>query len=356
MRADPFILIFLVGSCTAELFDLEDSVPWLRTRGSDVTFSRGWDAFVVADSTCVRVNARSVSAKPSHWNPRPLSGAWVTQVCVPSAVASLCSTAYSQALPERETGVAPLYDPSFAWGGLECTRPFDGRVLHPGYGYDVTACDAIDGGGDLLYCGRSLSFSRQSVGDAVYWILCVIAVLIVRSLSYLVVGTVSAVPDAAKNSWKDVYTVVACVTALLLVWIPQGDSGFVTEEEAFFFQAVTFYCALYIALYVAYFFVDSEKKDPPIYNLIAATLQIIACRFYLSAETPYNPVLIWAVATRMLVKLRSSRWAEWTLVLSALCDSYVLSLMTVLSFSYHPYYLVAVFTLSVATSDALALT
>jgi hypothetical protein len=28
----------------------------------------------------------------------------------------------------------------------------------------------------------------------------------------------------------------------------------------------------------------------------------------------------------------------------------------VLSFSYHPYYLVAVFTLSVATSDALALT
>lgn len=354
MRAHFLFYSLFLRCSLAEIFDLEDSVPWLRTRGSDVTFSRGWDAFVVADSTCVRVNARSVSAKPSHWTPRALSGDWSTQTCVPSSDASLCRTQYSLAFPERNAGGLPLYDPSLAWGGLECSRSFDGRVLDPGYGYDVTACDAIDGGGDLLYCGRSLSFSRQSIGDVVYWILCVISVLIVRSLSYLVVGTVSSAADPAKDYWNDVYTVIACVTALLLVWIPQGDSGFVTEEEAFFFQAVTFYCALYIVLYVAYFFVDNERKDPPIYNLIAATLQIIACRLYLSAETPYNPILIWAVATRMLVKLRSSRWSEWSLVLSALCDSYVLSLMSVLSFSYHPFYLIAVFTLSIATSDALA--
>lgn len=99
---------------------------------------------------------------------------------------------------------------------------------------------------------------------------------------------------------------------------------------------------------------DAQSKDPPVYNLIASTLQVIACRLYLSADTPYNPIIVWAVATRMLVKLRSSRWTEVTLVLSALCDSYVLSLMSVVAFSYHPYYLVAVFALSVATSDALA--
>lgn len=350
MRLYP--LFFLIRGLHAELFDLEDSVPFLRVRGSEVTFSGGWDAFVVADSACVRVNARSVSAKPSHWTPRPLAGAWTTLPCVPGPEACLCRLGTSLAFPERGTGYPPLYDPALAWGGLECTRPSDGRALDPGHGYDVSACDAIDGGGDVLYCGRSLSFARTALSDVVYWVLCVIAVVIVRSLSYLVVGTVDK-SQQRPGPWKDFYTVLACSAALLLVWIPQGDSGFVTEEEALFFQAVTAYCALYIALYTVYAFTDGQR-DPPIYNLIAATLQIIASRLYLSAETPYNPILIWAVATRMLVKLRSPLWGDPTLVLSAMCDSYVLSLMSVLSFSHHPFYLVAVYALAVATADALS--
>jgi hypothetical protein len=227
-------------------------------------------------------------------------------------------------------------------------------LLVPGAGsYDLSACDVLDGGGDAVLCGRVLHFARTSLADWAYWAMCLIAVYAVRSLSYLVVQKVDSKSTNHRKLWEDALTVCACLAVLPMALAPYGDAWFVTHEEAFFFAVSCTYVGLYACLFAAYAY-EGGGPDPPIYNLIAGTLQVIASRLYLGAETPYNPVVIWAIGTRALVKLRSERAESLRVSLSALTDSLFLSLMCVLSFEHSPYYLVAVFTLSMATSDAMS--
>lgn len=350
----------LLRACRSEIFDLDADVPWLRSRGIEVRFDAGWDAFLVADSSCVRVTARGVQAKPSHWAPRALGDRWASRECVPGYGGGLCDVASGGvAFPARAAGRPPLYNGSGGWGGLGCSRASDGRVMDPDYAYDLSACDVLDGGGDVVLCGRTISFARTALPDWVYWALCLIAVFVVRSLSYLVVQRVAppqqcsgeaAIP--ARSAWEDALTVLACVAVLPLSLVPDGDAWFVTQEEALFFGVVCAYVGVYAALFVVYA-LNGGGDDPPIYNLIAATLQVIASRLYLGAETPYNPVIIWAVGTRALIKMRGKCRRSVVVGLSTLLDSLVLSLMCVLGFEYNPLYLVAIFALSLAVSDTL---
>lgn len=346
------LLVSLAMQASCEVFDLDDSVPVLRSRGQAVALSAGWDAFVVADSSCVRVNARGVYAKPSHWTPRKLGGIWSTNHCLPGASAGLCETSNGAVFP----GSIPRYNASNAWGGLRCSRASDGRLMDPSYGYDVSACDVLDGGGDVVLCGRSLGFARTSVADWVYWTLCLLAVFVVRSLSYLVASRVRPGSLAPESRPHDVWTVLACVAILILALAPEGDAGFVTVEETLFFVWTCLYVGCYIMVFVICQFFGLGKSDPPIYNLIAASVQVIACRLYLGAETPYNPVIIWAIATRALVKLRAPVTEAWLVnFVTTFVDSLSLTLMCVLGFEYNKLYLVALGTLALSVSDALSL-
>lgn len=341
----------LVSSAFCAVFDLEDSAPYLRVGQSHVRFSVGWDAFVVADGSCTRVNSRGVYSKPSHWEPRDLGQPWVSQECVPGLRGALCELRGGLAFPEP--GVQPVYDAEKTPGGLGCSRSADGRVLDAGYGYDVTACDVLDQGGDVVYCGRNLSFASTDLHYAVYWVLSFVAVFVVRSLSYLVL---SSVGRQSSHSISTLWTVLACLLVLPLVLVPHGDSLFVTVEEALFFDVVCCYLCLYAALYFlsTYFLSDEATPvNPPIYNMIAAALQLIACRLYLSAETPYNPVIVWGVGARALVKMRNPDSWGWVNGVTTLADVLVLSLMCAVGLGVDRYYLVAIFTLSMATADSL---
>jgi len=343
---------WFLAAARAEVFNLDDSVPLLASNGREVRWSGGWDALVVADSCCTRVNVRGIYAKPSHWTPRadlPDAG-WASAPCVPGGGGALCAAPFGSIFPSAER---PRYNASAAWGGAGCTRGNDGRVLDPAHGYDVSACDVLDGGGDVLVCGRVAYFQRTAVSTWAYWLLCLLAVFVVRSLSYLVVNS-RAAGAHGKGGCSDWVTVAACVAALPLALAPDGDSGFVTVEERFFYIAVCCYSGAYALLFAYRSWRSSEgvHEDPPIYNLIAATLQVISSRLYLGAETPYNPVILWAVATRALVKLRGGK-GGFTVRLTVFADSLVLSLMGVLGFGYSGLYLVAVFALAMATSDAL---
>jgi hypothetical protein len=174
-------------------------------------------------------------------------------------------------------------------------------------------------------------------------------------MSYLVVKRIQPPTPADPLPTRDetrpwipanALTVAACVAALPLTLIPDGDAVFVTEEERFFFLALCGYVAVYATLFVMG---GRTGVDPPIYNLIAATLQVIASRLYTGAETPYNPILIWAVMTRALVKLRSG--FELVTSTTVLIDSMLLALMCVLGFPYSPPYLVAVTCAALTTAD-----
>jgi hypothetical protein len=341
---------YFLAMAQGEVFNLDDSAPLLVSNGREVRWPGGWDALVVADSCCTRVNVRGVYAKPSHWTPRadlPSAG-WASSPCVPDGGGALCVAPFGAVFPSAER---PRYNASAAWGGAGCTRGRDGRVLDPAHGYDVSACDVLDGGGDVAVCGRDVCFRRTGVSTWAYWLLCLLAVFVVRSLSYLVVHRAGGGQGRGCSDWV---TVAACVAALPLALAPDGDAGFVTVEERFFFIVMCCYAGGY-ALLFAYRFAFSQGcgEDPPIYNLIAATLQVIASRLYLGAETPYNPVILWAVATRALLKLRGERGGGFAVRLTTFADSLVLSLMCVLGFGYNALYLAAVFALAVATSDAL---
>jgi len=355
MRPVYWLCVMIASGASAEIFNLDDSAPRLRSNGRAVAWSGGWDALVVADSSCTRVNARGIYAKPSHWTPRAglADLGWASATCVPDDAGALCVAGFGCLFPSME---APRYNASGAWGGAGCSRDGDGRVLDPAYGYDVSACDVLDGGGDVAVCGRTAFFRRTAVSIWAYWLMCLLAVFVVRSLSYLVVQRVQAVPVHA-GGCSDVYTVAACVAVLPLALAPDGDAGFVTVEERFFFGVVCCYEAAYAVLFAYRQLLgipegEIGRHDPPIYNLIAAALQIVASRLYLSAETPYNPVILWAVMTRALLKLRSPR-ASFAVSLTTFADSLVLSLMCVLGFGYNHLYLSALFTLAMATSDAV---
>lgn len=345
----PWVLLWLpLAFC--EIFDLGDSTPWLVSAGGRVTFSSGWDAFVVADSSCVRVSARGVQAKPSHWTPRALGPTWTSRACAPGPLPSLCELSDgSLAFPEPSLARLPAYNASRAWGGLECTRQADGRVMDPSYAYDVSACDVLDGG-DAVLCGRTLSFARTGLSEWAYWALCVIAVFLTRSLSHLVVERASR--HARQGGfWEDLLVIASCVAVIPLSLLPNAYEWLVTDEDYVFYLVMCVYAGTYVLLYAVYC-CGSQYSDPPIYNLIAATLQLIASRLYLSAETPYNTVIIWAISTRALMKLRSHQ-DQWVVGFTTLFDSLVLSLMCVLGFTFDSLYLVPIFCLSLCTSDAL---
>jgi hypothetical protein len=351
-------LCAIAAGASAEIFNLDDSAPRLRSNGQAVVWSGGWDALVVADSSCTRANARGVYAKPSHWTQRQgLAGlGWASAACMPDDSGALCVAQFGSLFPQG----APRYNASGAWGGAGCSRENDGRVLDPAHGYDVSACDVLDGGGDVAVCGRVAFFRKTAVSTWAYWLMCLLAVFVVRSLSYLVVQRVQ--PSAPAGGWcSDWVTVAACVAVLPLALAPDGDAGFITVEERFFFGVVCCYEAAYAVLFAYRRLLwggdddvgGGRLHDPPIYNLIAAALQIVACRLYLSAETPYNPVILWAVMTRALLKLRNPK-ASFAVSVTTFADSLVLSLMGVLGFGYNQLYLSALFTLAMATSDAVA--
>jgi hypothetical protein len=84
-----------------------------------------------------------------------------------------------------------------------------------------------------------------------------------------------------------------------------GDSLFVTSADQVFFWSTVVYILIYLAMHLSTSSSISRRvgelqpqQQPPVYNVIVASLQLIACRFYAAAETPYNLVLMAILACR----------------------------------------------------------
>ena len=86
-----------------------------------------------------------------------------------------------------------------------------------------------------------------------------------------------------------------------------GDSLFVTSADQVFFWSTVVYILVYLAMHLSTSNSNSirrvgeqqpQQQQTPVYNVIVASLQLIACRFYAAAETPYNLVLMAILACR----------------------------------------------------------
>jgi hypothetical protein len=262
-----------------------------------IIWAEGGPAFVLASAGAVRINFRAIYAYPPDAILRPLDRGlgWHGVKCNTSAWA-LCSSDVGQALPlsaprmpERSEAVT-----SDGWNRLACTQSA-GKVLVSLGVYDISACDILDEGLDLVYAQGMLYHRRGSLDTWRYWGMVVLAVILVRCLSFNIRDLWD--PETDQPTKRQRTALLASFTAVILACY-DGDPLIVTSADQIFFWATAAYILVYLAIHAYMRWGVELPRRYPVYNVMVATLQLIACKFYGSAETPYNLVLITILATR----------------------------------------------------------
>ena len=353
------------------VYPLDDAAPWPSSDEAPVRWDTGRAAFLVASSRCVRVNKRGIHPLPASWTPvgDMVSQGWSVRACQPGAGA-LCRGQNYSTFPSTHPVYNPLRVPEATPG---CTRAQDGRVLDAGAsGYDLSACDVLDGGLDVVLCDHTLALRVTSMDTWIYWAVCILVIYNVRALSYLVALRLRPVdrvksaleppdkpakpPVEAPDDWwtshwaqsTNTRTAIACLLTWALCVLPDLNSVYVTVEEQLFFVGLT----IYILVYASMWAMSTHTEDPPLYNMIVGTVLLAVTRLYAGAETPYTPVLMWAVATRTLMKLRNTYWSRIVAV-TIMLDAFLLSLMVTLGFGHNALYALLIGALALPASDVL---
>ena len=278
------------------------------TDGAPIAWWEGGPAFVLASAGAVRVNFRAVYTYSPNSVLRNLNNSadWHGLPCNVSARA-LCATDVGQVMPFSspripENSQAVVAD---GWKDLRCSNSA-GKILISLGLYDISACDVLDEGLDFVYSHGMIFHRHNSLQTWEYWLLVALAVILVRCLSHNIKKLWE--PDAQEQhaQWP---ALLASFVALVVV-LADGDSLHITLADQVFYWSTAVYVLVYIAIHLAYRFwpkwmallsSDSAQDglEYPVYNVIVATLQFIASRFYMAAETPYNLVLITILAIRV---------------------------------------------------------
>lgn len=341
------------------IYTLDDSRPFLMRNGAVIKWESGDVAAQIMSSRLVRIYSRGVSFVPLGWKTRNFGPDWsVEDPCWPSRD-GLCKTGNGTVF--FPTSRPPLVNQRL-WD-WRCKGKSTGRALTDLATYEASACDVLDAGYDFVYSDGRIMYRDGSMPNYVYWSICVLVIFLVRCLSKYILASVARDSDdeSKKGDLPSVWIcMAACVAATVLV-IYQGDSCFVTREDlVFYWFNVTyagFYAALFLVSRTASAFTSvhvpfSSLRDPPFYNLLAGVLQLVAARFYFSADTPYNPPIIFIVAVRAFTKSRRKA-PDVIRSCTLLFDGFMLSLLCVLGFWEDREYLVALFCAAMAWADFL---
>jgi hypothetical protein len=323
------------------IYALDSARPFLTISGLPVQWHTG-SAALWASTSLTRINAHGVAFKP--WRPRAglADLGWLRAPC-PASAYGLCDRNGSVVFPSAQT-------PLVGQGG-DCGGTTARGIVNTASRYDPSACDVLDAGRDYVLAGGVL-FVREGTALPLwaYWTVAALVVFLVRCLSKYVLASLQAKADYPNPA----LCIGVCAACAVLVCLP-GDAAFVTREDRIFYWLCVAYIIAYGSLFVgtrALAHVQrAARQDPPFYNLLAGVLQLVACRLYSGAETPYNPPLLFIVATRAFVKSR--RGADFLRSLTLLFDAVFLGLGCSLGFSPEPLYLIALFTAGFAGADVL---
>lgn len=342
-----FGYLFLVPS-GASLFTVQESPTFRAGLMSNDLPLNWWDggpAFTLASASAVRVNFRGVIAYPSGARLRYrlpdarspptnlIMAGWYSNPCNISG-ASLCVADVGRVFPSAQSAPRVPDRPGVmqvdGWRDLACAASND-KVLTSTGVYDITACDVLDEGLDVLFSHGFIFHRHNSIPYWKYWLLISLSIVLVRFLSY----NVQTLWDAtAAGGLKDQRVPLFCSTVITITVLLDGDATYVTAADQLFFWSTLAYICLYIGIHVwlGYFImasapdahhhhddkadeppaaagaggpepqsVNGHKKkayEQPVYNVIVASLQLVAVRFYSSAETPYNIVILGMLACR----------------------------------------------------------
>lgn len=365
-------LLFVLPSIHAALYPLQDAGrPGISTDdAAPLAWWEGGPAFVLASAGAVRINFRALYVYPPASVVRPLDQlGWHGVRCNASAWA-LCSSDVGMALPAAQPRTPERIEAVTAdgWNDLGCSQSEGKRLVSLGV-YDISACDVLDESLDLVYTQGMLYHRHSTLHTWMYWALVVVALVLVRSLSYNVralwepdtqhleqeqsrrnsrgavvlaslaalVAVVSVLAHtymavASPAFWATVAAaglllaalahnlrrwdtpphhpqgpaIMGSVAALAIV-LADGDTLFITSADQVFYWSTFAYILVYIAIHASRIWLlprlfpqwADQQKECPVYNVIVATLQLIASRLYAAAETPYNLVLITILAARV---------------------------------------------------------
>jgi hypothetical protein len=325
------------------IYQIDDARPFITHNSLPVQWHTGSAPLMALMSSLVRINARGITYKPRAWHLRSLPG-WEAMACAPSAF-GLCETSNASVIfPSSQT---PQVNEELDW---RCGSTATAREVTTEDRYDVSACDVLDADVDYVWRDGTLLQATTDLPVWIYWVVCLLIVYLVRCLSKYVLASLSK----DKTYPEPVLCVAACVACLVLV-VSQGDFVYVTEEELMFYHFTIFYIASYACLFLGSRALQlmgrAQTSDPPFYNLLAGVMLLVATRLYCGAETPYNPPLIFIIATRLLVKSR--RGADPLRAVTVLLDAVMLGLTCTLGFGPSHHYLVALGAAAGAASDVL---
>ena len=304
------------------VYPLVTQFPHLCTDKGVIKWGGSGPAYALASSSMVRVNYRGVQTRSRGARERDLlSLGWSGQPCNVSAF-SFCHTATGDVFPASPPRIPddPISLPS-SWSSLSC-EDASGKVITSDGAYDISACDVLSSGLDVVYTRGMVFWKKTDIPLWVYWSMMILSVFVVRTLAY----NVKALKDT-KGVVEQRSTLVATVTLTCLV-VGQGTSMYVTEEDVFYYQVTVYYILFYVAYHLLQYDWRFHHHDtPPMYNIIAGALNLVVIRLYGGCESPYNPVVFMIILTRLWIKISGKKHA-----LTGVVDGAYLGLQCTLGF------------------------
>jgi len=219
----PLIFCLFLGASQAALYSLRDQRPGLAVTGQAEALEwwEGGPAFALASAGALRLNFRGLHVYPAKAALRPLDG-WHAAACNASAWA-LCAADVGQVLPYASPRVPERQEDG--WNDLACADA-RGKLLVTQGVYDISACDVFDEGLDLVFAGNVLYHRHSTLELWEYWLLVVLAIVLVRFLSHNIQALWDPAPDPRPQ-----LPALICVLLVLAVVLVDGDHHFVTSAD-----------------------------------------------------------------------------------------------------------------------------
>ena len=363
--SDTIIALAHTLQAAATIFQVRDSRPTLSTDDDKpIDWASGGGAYLLSSAEAVRVNFRGVHAYPRGLALRQLDKlGWTTTPCNASAWA-MCASDQGAILPVMTPPrtLERSVDMPAGWHGMAC-EDNKGKVLVSQAVYDISACDILDHGLDVVYSARMTYHARTAMSVWRYWACVGLAIALVRALSYNVQAVARLTPKAAA-SYPSQRTPLVTALVLMGLTLLDLDKVFVTLADQMFFWCTVAYIGFYLALHGAArltpvldrWVTGQESPEPsddtaanpaphetPVFNVIVATLQLLAIRLYTAAETPYNLVLLSLLSCRAWTKLIQHTHVSAAHSLALTLDSLYIALCVELAFQGSDELIVAVF-------------
>ena len=305
------------------LLPLRDTRP-----GVGIDWWTGGGAYALASCGGVRLNFRGARLLPPSTRLRDLGAlGWTRAACNQSAHA-LCCADLGCVLPAAPPRVADSGREGVEEGlvpGRWCADS-GGKELVSAAVYDVSACDLLDEGLDVVYSAGDVYLRRTDMPVWRYWLCVGLAIILVRGLSFNL-RTLWQTPthtstgaggQAPPQQWHALVAALALIA--LVVPFDAWDAVYATHADLTFHWATVAYVPAILCLNAA------TRRGAPVFNVIVAALQLLAMRLYTSATTPYDLVFVAMLAWRTWVKILTPALHGLGLVLDSLYLSLFISL------------------------------